>query len=245
MPSAKPRFGAKPRSLERHASLRSSRIATAIRLVARLAWRPICMALRSKWVLLGLLRPKNPPMPLNLLPEQLESPRLLIRVAKPGDGPAFNEAVVASLNDLAPWLGWVTPPPTVEQSEANCRRGYARYLLNEDLMVFFFEKNSGALVGGSGLHGPDWATRKFEVGYWCRTGYGGKGLITEGVRALSDYALNELGAARVFLTCDDKNTRSWKLAERAGFTLEGILVNERLNLRGELRNTRSYARTAA
>lgn len=184
-------------------------------------------------------------MPLNALPEQLESPRLLIRVAKPGDGPVFNEAVLSSLSELAPWLSWVSPQPTLEQSEFDCRRAYARYLLNEDLMVFFFAKDSGALVGGSGLHGADWTTRRFEVGYWCRTGYGGRGLMTEGVRFLSDYALRELGANRVFLTCDDKNVRSWKLAERAGFELEGTLVNERLNLQGHLRSTRVYARTAA
>ena len=184
-------------------------------------------------------------MPLNLLPEQLESPRLLIRVAKPGDGAVFNEAILGSLNELAPWLGWVTPPPTLEQSEFNCRRAYARYLLNEDLMVFLFAKDSGALVGGSGLHGADWTTRKFEVGYWSRTGYGGQGLVTEGVRALSDYALRELAANRVFLTCDDRNVRSWRLAERAGFKLEGIMINERLNLQGQLRNTRAYARTVA
>lgn len=184
-------------------------------------------------------------MPLNELPEQLESPRLLIRVARPGDGQAFNQAILESQRDLAPWLGWVTPAPTLEQSELNCRRTLARYLLNEDLMVFFFGKESGALVGGSGLHGADWTTRKFEVGYWSRTGYGGKGLITEGVRALSDYALRELGASRVFLTCDDQNIRSWRLAERAGFRLEGTMVNERLNLHGQLRNTCVYARTAA
>lgn len=182
-------------------------------------------------------------MPLNVLPEQMESRRLLIRVARPGDGQVFNDAISRSLPDLAPWLGWVTPPPSLEQSEFNCRRAYARYLLNEDLMVFFFAKDSGALVGGSGLHGADWTTRKFEVGYWSRTGHGGQGLITEGVRALSDYALRELGAHRVFLTCDDKNVRSWKLAERAGFVLEGIMLNERFNLQGQLRDTRVYART--
>ena len=74
-------------------------------------------------------------MPLNLLPERLESPRLVIRVARPGDGAAFHEAVHASLPELAPWLRWVTPAPTLEQSELNCRRAHARYLLNEDLMV--------------------------------------------------------------------------------------------------------------
>lgn len=184
-------------------------------------------------------------MPLDELPERIESARLLIRVAKPGDGRAFNHAVLESRSELAPWIGWVTPAPTLEQSEFDCRRAYARFLLNEDLMVFFFDKHSGALVGGSGLHGADWTTRTFEVGYWSRTGYGGKGLITEGVRALSDHALRELGAHRVFLTCDDQNIRSWRLAERAGFRLEGILVNERLNLQGRLRSTRVYARTQA
>ena len=184
-------------------------------------------------------------MPLNLLPERLESPRLVIRVARPGDGAAFHEAVHASLPELAPWLGWVTPAPTLEQSELNCRRAHARYLLNEDLMVFFFDKASGVLVGGSGLHGADWTNRRFEVGYWARSGHGGQGLMTEGVRALADHALQVLGAHRVFLTCDDRNVRSWQLAERAGFTLEGLLRHERLDLQGRLRDTRVYARVSA
>jgi RimJ/RimL family protein N-acetyltransferase len=69
--------------------------------------------------------------------------------------------------------------------------------------------------------------------------------MTEGVRALADHALTVLGAHRVFLTCDDQNTRSWQLAERAGFQLEGVMVNERLNLQGQLRDTRLYAHTSA
>lgn len=184
-------------------------------------------------------------MPLNHFREALESPRLWIRVARPGDGPAFNETIMESTKELAPWLGWVTPAPTLEQSENSCRRAYARFLMNEDLMVFLFDKGTGMLIGGSGLHGPDWSARKFEVGYWCRTGHGGHGLITEAVQTLSDYALRELAANRVFLSCDDQNVRSWKLAERAGFRLEGILIRERLNLQGHARNTRIYARTAA
>jgi hypothetical protein len=41
----------------------------------------------------------------NTLPEKLESQRLLIRVAQPGDGLLFNEAILSSLPELAPWLG--------------------------------------------------------------------------------------------------------------------------------------------
>ena len=183
--------------------------------------------------------------PSKILPEQLETDRLIIRVAKLGDGAAFNAAIVESLSELAPWLGWVTPTPSIEQSEQSCRKAYARYLLNEDLMVFLIFKNSGVLVGGSGLHNADWIQGIFEVGYWSATGHGGKGLVTEGVRALSNYALKDLHANRVFLTTDNLNAKSWRLAERAGFKLEGILINERFNLQGKSRNTRVYAQTTA
>lgn len=179
------------------------------------------------------------------LPEAIESERLIIRVAKPGDGPMFNAAITASLPDLSPWLGWVSPPPTVAQSEASCRQAFARFLLNEDLMALFLLKGSGELVGGSGLHDADWTLRHFEVGYWGHSGFKGQGLMSEGVRALTSHALTTLGASRVFLTTDETNVRSWRLAERAGFELEGTLRNDRRNLSGALRNTRVYSRVPA
>ena len=61
------------------------------------------------------------------------------------------------------------------------------------------------------------------------------------MRALAEHAQHTLNANRVFLTVDDANTQSWRLAERAGFTWEGTLRNERYNLQGELRHTRVYA----
>lgn len=172
----------------------------------------------------------------------IESDRLIIRVARPGDGKVFNEAIIESLDQLIPWLSWVSPPPTVSESEESCRRAYERFRLNEDLMVFLFAKDCGSLVGGSGLHDVDWDLGHFEVGYWGRTSFCGRGLITEGVTALSEYALNHLCASRVFLTTDELNTASWRLAERAGFEFEGSLRNERRNLQGTLRNTRIYSK---
>lgn len=178
------------------------------------------------------------------LPEQIESEHLIIRVARPGDGPVFNAAILQSLERLSPWLAWVSPPPTLEQSELSCQRAYERFLRNEDLMVFFFQKSDGLLVGGSGLHDADWDLRHFEVGYWGNARFAGRGLITEGVAALSEYAIRSLGATRVFLTTDEANTSSWRLAERAGFEFEGTLRNDRRNLTGGLRNTRVYSKVS-
>lgn len=176
------------------------------------------------------------------LPERIETERLVIGVARPGNGECFNEAILESIEELSPWLGWVTPPPSVAESEESCRRAFGRFHLNEDLMAFFFLKKCGSLVGGSGLHDVDWDLGCFEVGYWGRTRFGGQGLITEGVRALSDHALDQLGAARVFLTTDERNVASWRLAERAGFELEGTLRNHCRNPQGKLRDTRVYSK---
>lgn len=177
----------------------------------------------------------------DLLPEMLDTERLLIRVARPDDGAMFNQAVVESAEHLRDWLLWVTPVPTVEQSELSCRQAYARFLMNEDLMAFLILKSTGALVGCSGLHYVNWELRRFEMGYWGRTQYLGRGLISEGVEALARYALADLGANRVFLTMDERNIASRRLAERVGFEFEGTLRRDRKDTQGGLRNTRVYS----
>ncbi|MDB6079107.1 MAG: acetyltransferase, including N-acetylase of ribosomal protein [Akkermansiaceae bacterium] len=174
------------------------------------------------------------------LPESFETARILIRVAKPGDGPAFNEAIVESLEHLRPWLAWTQEAPSLEHSEAVCRRAYTRYLLREDVMMFFFLKETGELVGGGGLHDIDWDFRRFEIGYWGRRKSCGRGLLSEAVRGVVDFARENLQPRRIFLTTDARNERSWRLAERIGFVLEGVLVAEKFDVAGEPRDTRIY-----
>jgi len=100
----------------------------------------------------------------------------------------------------------------------------------------------GRLVGGLGLHRIDWPLGRFEIGYWRRAGFEGRGLVTEGVIAIARMAFDVLGARRVEIRMDDRNERSWKLAERAGFTLEAVLRFDAATLQGEPRSTRVYAR---
>ena len=100
----------------------------------------------------------------------------------------------------------------------------------------------GRLVGGLGLHRIDWLLGRFEIGYWRRAGFEGRGLVTEGVIAIARMAFDVLGARRVEIRMDDRNERSWKLAERAGFTLEAVLRFDAATLQGEPCSTRVYAR---
>ena len=179
---------------------------------------------------------------MNRLPRTLESERLQLRVAMPGDGKLLNEAVIESLADLEPWMPFVRPAPTVEQSEEACREAWARWQRDEDLMMLLFLQATGELVGSSGLHSIDWSLGHFEVGYWSRSGHTGQGLVTEAVRTLADFALGSLHANRVYLQTDARNLRSSRVAELAGFELEGTLRNERRDVHGQLRDTKVYSR---
>ena len=60
------------------------------------------------------------------VPERIETERLVLRVPRAGDGPVVNAAVCASLDELAPWLPWAGTVPSVDESEAHCRRQQAR-----------------------------------------------------------------------------------------------------------------------
>lgn len=188
----------------------------------------------------------TPTAPLLLdLPATLDTARLRLRVPQPGDGAALCEAVSESLPELRRFLGalpWVAAEPSAESSEAWCRRSQANFLARTDLPFLMFERASGRLLGATGLHRPDWSLPRLEVGYWCRTRALGQGWVSEAVRAIAAYAFDQAGAVKVDLVTDEEHLASRRVAERCGFTLEGVLRHASRNPAGELRNLCLYAR---
>ena len=180
------------------------------------------------------------------VPTRIETARLVLRSPRRGDGAAVNAAVIASHHELDKWLPWAIDLPTLDESEAHCRRQQARFILREDLAMFIFARepdgSEGELLGGTGLHRINWALRRFEIGYWRKSGLEGRGIVTEAVQALSRMAFDVLAARRVEVRMDNDNERSWKVAERAGFTLEAVLRFDSSTPAGEPRSTRVYAR---
>lgn len=180
------------------------------------------------------------------LPTVIETARLILRPPRTGDGLVLHEALTESLVDLRRFLAslpWVAAEQTLESAESFCRNGEANFIARKDLPFFVFEKKTGNLVASTGLHRTVWQTPKTEVGYWCRSRATGRGYVTEAVNALTEYAFRNIRAVRVELITDEENAASRRVAERAGFLLEGILRNERRAPDASLRNTCVYART--
>jgi RimJ/RimL family protein N-acetyltransferase len=180
------------------------------------------------------------------MPERIDTPRLILRCPTSADAVAVNAAVCESLVALGPYMPWAQVEPALAQTESECRRMHARFLLREDLAMLMFERatdgSEGAFIGGTGMHRIDWVQRHFEIGYWCRVGAQQRGFVAEAVHALTRFAFDRLKAQRVEIRMDDDNQRSRRVAERAGFRFEGVLRGNSLAPGGELRDTRVYAR---
>lgn len=181
---------------------------------------------------------------LREIPMPIETPRLMIRNPMPGDGARVNAAILESMEALTPWMPWAQTAPSLEDSEIHARRSYAKWILREDLAMLIFEKATGEFVGGSGLHRIKWEVPAFEIGYWCRTKFSGRGFIQESTNAITRFAFAALEAKRVEIRCDSRNKKSISVIERLGFPKEGSFTSDAVDaVSGLPRNSFVYART--
>jgi RimJ/RimL family protein N-acetyltransferase len=178
------------------------------------------------------------------VPERIVTPRLVLRVPRAGDGPALNAAVLEADEEMMQWMPWARDKPTIDDSEAFVRGLHGKFILRTSLQFHMWERDGERelrWVGAIGIPRMDWTVPRFEIGYWRRAGCGQRGLMTEAVIAVNRMAFDQLAAQRVELRIDEHNRASWRVAERAGFTLEGTLRND-TRRNDSVRTTRVYAR---
>ena len=106
----------------------------------------------------------------------------------------------------------------------------AREAIRRDLALFADNKGLGSGVWHRGefagvvrYHEIDRENRSTEFGYWLGSAFEGKGLITRVCRVMIAHAFDELKLNRIVIICDTENPKSRAVAERLGFTQEGVL----------------------
>lgn len=167
--------------------------------------------------------------------------RLALRPYVRSDAEALGRAVRGAYQHLQPWMPWASTTQSTEDSLEVIAGMIAEWVHRTDLTLGIFDRTTGELLGGSGLHRMDWGSRCFEVGYWIRPEHEGRGFVTETVRALTIYCFDQLRAARVEVRLDPVNARSKAIPERLGFVHEGTLRQNALATSGDHRDTAIYA----
>ncbi len=102
----------------------------------------------------------------------------------------------------------------------------------------------GTLLGSVSLHQLDSHNAGGEVGYWVAPPARGRGVATAAVRAAARYAFDGLRLERVELFHAVENPASCRVAERAGFALEGTHRSSFRYGDGQLHDEHCHARLA-
>ncbi|HEX5617079.1 MAG TPA: GNAT family protein [Solirubrobacteraceae bacterium] len=131
--------------------------------------------------------------------------------------------------DMLQWLPRIPRPYTREDAEA-----FVSGAIELGGPQFAIEKD-GRVVGAIGLEVDD--NRTAHAGYWCLRAERGQGIVPRALRLLSRYAFDELDLGRVDLVTDPDNASSQRVAEKVGFTREGVLRSHLLHPDGRRRDS--------
>jgi RimJ/RimL family protein N-acetyltransferase len=151
-----------------------------------------------------------------------ETPRLLVRHVSVED---LDEMLsVYGDADAMRWVGDGLP-----LNRAQCAHWievtFGNYASRGYGMNALVERQTGTVIGFCGLVHPH-GQLEAEVKYALKREYWGKGLATEAVRALLDYAQQKLGLKSVIATIAPENIASYKVLLKVGMRAIELRANE-------------------
>jgi len=143
-----------------------------------------------------------------------------LRLLDEDDADELYGVVAANRAHLSPWMPWA-PTQTLERTLEFIRASRRQIAQSQGFQAAILRDE--AIVGVIGFHRIDWPNRLTTVGYWLAEGAQGQGTMTAAARALIEHAFGQWGLNRVEIHAGVGNIRSRAVAERLGFTEEGVV----------------------
>jgi ribosomal-protein-serine acetyltransferase len=125
------------------------------------------------------------------------------------DEEELHALIEANRDRLRPWMPWA-------DQDLEGTRTYLREVNSDPRDVQCAITRDGRIVGAIGIVFPVGIPM---IGYWLAADAVGQGIVTRALEAIVAHAFDDLGLGRLELRAAVANTRSRKVAERAGFRL--------------------------
>ena len=151
-------------------------------------------------------------------PEQIETERLILRIPRMEDVPAIFEGW-AQDPEVTRFLTW-RPHKQVGETQWVIRKAIIAWEGDARFPYMLQFKEGGGLAGMMDLR---IMIPRVNLGYVVARPHWGKGYMTEAVRAVIDWSLQQPIIHRVEATTDVENAASCRVMEKAGMTREGTL----------------------
>lgn len=166
-------------------------------------------------------------------------PGYTIREATYEDAGIIFEAIDKNRDDLRTWLPFVDSLQSVADEQQFLHPILATPYEKRD-PVFILEHDTD-ICGLAGFHFSDPSNHRTEIGYWLLPAYRGKGIVTNAVRYLCQWAFHERNINRIQIRCAVGNHPSNAIPKRLGFTLEGTEREGELLLSGKYTDINIYS----
>ena len=143
-----------------------------------------------------------------------------LRVYRPEDA----EALAAGFSDplCQRFMPPLPSPFTLRHAERFIAERVGAIFADGGAVYAIADPETDDLLGGAGLDKVVPDRGQAEIGYWVAPWARHRGYAAEAAGALAEWALSR-GAPRVHLLADVANVPSQRVAERAGFSREGVL----------------------
>ncbi|MBU2592599.1 GNAT family N-acetyltransferase [Patescibacteria group bacterium] len=122
---------------------------------------------------------------------------------------------------LLSWLPWIPGVKKVKDSGKFINDSLKEQKEGKGLEFGVWYKNK--LVGCLGIIEFKKEHRRASIGCWIDSEHQGKGIMSKSLKKVIKYCFKNLGLNRIGYEAATKNKRSLALAERLGFTKEGIV----------------------
>ena len=136
--------------------------------------------------------------------------------------------IVSERTYLREWLPFVD-----ETTDISYTRTYVETVLqhpvNELVCIILYKNNFVGLVG---TKDSDFGNKKTEIGYWLSEKYQHMGIMTKSCSAIINFIFTKFEINRIQLKAASKNFKSQRIAEKLGFTKEGIERDGELHKHG-------------
>ena len=177
-----------------------------------------------------------------------ESTQITLRLLRLRDHKAWDRVRRENHEWLTPWeatrpeIESHIPLPSFREMVITGKRE-AKSLRTLSLGIWMKEgKESERFVGQITLGGIIFgAHRGGYIGYWVDRRIANRGIITQAVIALTEYAFSELGLHRIEINMRPENSASQRVAEKAGYTFEGMR-SRYLHIDGDWRDHMIFVR---
>lgn len=175
-----------------------------------------------------------------VIPDQIETARLLLKKHELSDSARMFKTVDANRKLFEDFLPWVRPTKTQADSEKYIQDSIKNWEESAGFDFSILIKTSNQYIGNLGLHSLSLQHLRGEFGYWLDAKAQGKGYMIEAVKAFETVCFDG-GLNRLEIRCAPSNERSAGVPKKLGYRLDGHL-RDNFMVNGRVQDTLVFSK---